>query len=806
MLKDFKLRTKIMSGFSIILLLAALVAYFGISALKNASSGFDEYRTLARDTNLAGRLQANMLMSELEADDFIQHADKEDLIQFNKRWKNTKEFIEQASKDIVNPDRAEKIKTAKSHLKDYENGFLQVIDLIKRRDQIVYEILNKKGPLMEKNLTEIMKSAENSNDIGTAYNAGLAIRHLMLARLAQAKFLDLNEQSFVDDAHSEFKGLQSTLTILGQKIKSSNSQQKLNTVLEAEKLYSAEFDRLVQTIYERNEIINNTLMKLGPEFTKLIEEVKLSVKGDQDELGPKVKKANEQAVGTVSFIAIAVLILGIGLGIFLTRVITRPIMEIKNTADEIALGNLESVISISQKDEIGELADSFSQMQANLKEKAQVAKAIAQGNLEVSITEASQADELGKAMVLMKETIVSMVTDVKNLADLAVAGRLDERADASRQHGDFQKIISGINAILDAVVKPLQDASNVLEDIANRNLTSRVQGDYQGDYAQIKNALNKAAGNLDMALQQTSEAAEQVTSASSQISSSSQALAQGASEQAGTLEEISGSIKEIAQMAKGNSAASEEARSISRDASNIAEKGMDKMQQLSVVINKIKDSSDETSKVVKTIDGLAFQTNLLALNAAVEAARAGEAGKGFAVVAEEVRNLAIKSAEAAKNTADLIQTSIENVENGVAQNDAVYKSLEEINSQVKRVNEVIDEITTASGQQTTALDQINSAIDQLNGITQANTASAEQSASTAEELSSQSTELQQMVKTFIISGSTDIWNQNAINPPARSTRPRIREVTPYKQTATKVSPEQADTDFADVDSVIFDDF
>ena len=182
--------------------------------------------------------------------------------------------------------------------------------------------------------------------------------------------------------------------------------------------------------------------------------------------------------------------------------------------------------------------------------------------------------------------------------------------------------------------------------------------------------------------------------------------------------------------------------------SKAASKGVDSMHRLSDVIGRIKLSADQTAKILKTIDDIAFQTNLLALNAAVEAARAGEAGKGFAVVAEEVRNLAMRSAEAAKNTADLIEESVKNAEDGVVVNDEVLKNLEGINSQVARVNEVMSEIASASEQQTQGIEQINVAVDQMNGLTQLNAANSEESASAAEELSSQAEEMRNMVSSF----------------------------------------------------------
>ncbi|MCE5229377.1 methyl-accepting chemotaxis protein, partial [bacterium] len=180
-----------------------------------------------------------------------------------------------------------------------------------------------------------------------------------------------------------------------------------------------------------------------------------------------------------------------------------------------------------------------------------------------------------------------------------------------------------------------------------------------------------------------------------------------------------------------------------------AEKGSEVMEKMSVAIDKIKASSDETAKILKTIDEIAFQTNLLALNAAVEAARAGDAGKGFAVVAEEVRNLAMRSAEAAKNTASLIEASQKNADNGVQVSADVTQILKQIVTGVQKVTQLNGEVSAASDEQSQGIDQINTAVAQLDKVTQSNAANAEDSASASEELSAQARELNDMVNTLV---------------------------------------------------------
>jgi len=248
--------------------------------------------------------------------------------------------------------------------------------------------------------------------------------------------------------------------------------------------------------------------------------------------------------------------------------------------------------------------------------------------------------------------------------------------------------------------------------------------------------------------------ADQVASAANSIAAGSQSLAQGASEQASALEEVSSSLQEMTSMTRRNASSAKEARALAEGARASAEKGVDSMGRLSSAIDRIRGSANETAKIVKTIDEIAFQTNLLALNAAVEAARAGDAGKGFAVVAEEVRSLAMRSAEAAKNTAGLIDESVKNAEGGVALNQEVLRNLTEIDSQVNKVREVMVEIANGSDQQSQGIVQITAAVDQMNQVTQQNAANSEESAAAADELSSQANGLRATVAMYRLSGAS----------------------------------------------------
>lgn len=296
----------------------------------------------------------------------------------------------------------------------------------------------------------------------------------------------------------------------------------------------------------------------------------------------------------------------------------------------------------------------------------------------------------------------------------------------------------------------------------------------------IVKPLSTIIGQLDSASQQTS-------SAGAEIAMASQSLAQGASEQAASLEETSASLEELSSMTKKNADTSQQAAGIASQAQNLAGKGDAAMTKMTAAINDIQKSSGETAKIIKVIDEIAFQTNLLALNAAVEAARAGEAGKGFAVVAEEVRNLAMRSAEAAKNTSQLIEQSVKNSQAGVNIAGEVSVVLGEMSQTSQKVNALIAEIAAATKEQSTGIDQINTAVSQMDKVTQQNAAGAEESAAACEELASQATELSSVVVnlTKLVGGGA------APNMTQRTAAPKPAASKPILSKPAQTAPMEA---------------
>lgn len=438
------------------------------------------------------------------------------------------------------------------------------------------------------------------------------------------------------------------------------------------------------------------------------------------------------------------------------------------------------------------------------------AKKLAAGETDFDIAGESSRDEIGQ----MREAIKTILESVKTLSDdtnmlieAAAQGRLSVRADEKKHQGVYRSIVEGINKTLDAMIAPIYESSAVLNDLSQGNLNIRVEGDFAGDFAIIKNSLNgtmetlkgyigeitdvlgdisngvlsvsidseykgdfaalkqsinKSIDSFNEVLNEINLAANEVAVSAAQLSDGSQTISQGATEQASALEQLTASISEISEKTKNNAKSASESNVLSLAAMENASKGNEKMKLLQNAMTEINESSASISKIIKVIDDIAFQTNILALNAAVEAARAGAHGKGFAVVADEVRSLASRSAKAAQQTAVLIKGSIAKTEAGTIIANETAAALTNIVEGVQKTVELSGEIARASNEQATGIVQVDKGIEQLSQVVQNSSATAQQAAASSEELAAQAEHLKNMVSRFSLKqDAADIPNTEA---------------------------------------------
>lgn len=793
------IRAKLLGSFILLTIMVIGLAVYSVFKIEQSANGFADYREMARDVSLAGSLQAEMLSTRMDVLRYLRNQSSQNVTDFNQGFESTVKELELAKKEIQKAGRAELVVEIDQILKQYKTEFETVVDYVHQRNQLFTDVIQQNGPQIEQSLTEIMRTA---NQIEVREAVAEALRSFLLARIYTLRYLDTNTQDHLKRAVDELHNVETQVKKLRETMA---NPERIAIFRQAEALlleYENAIQKIDQIIATRNGHID-TLNTLGPKVADLADQVRVSIRADQDQIGPMVQQLNQDIITIMTIIGFLVAVLAIVMAIIIPRIIARGLSGIQSKLGEISqTGNFAIRADDKRQDEIGEMGKAVNQLLSNMQgaisEANEVVSALAAGQFDKRVTKDlsgdlntlkeginDSADNIADVMSQLKEVMEylrngqfdvqlntqaqgeykAMIETASNSMNAMnrvigeinkVMGRVSEGAFNERVHvqaaGEMQALKTAINDTVEVLEDVIGDITQVMDAQSQGDLTLLVTTDCEGQLDHLKLAINKNAENLAHIISSALNSANVVNGASDEVSRGSLDLSQRVQEQAAALEETSATMDEMNSAVQNNTQNALDATRVASEVQDKAHNGTQVMQQTIAAMNAIQESSHKISEIVTLIDGIAFQTNLLALNAAVEAARAGDHGRGFAVVAGEVRALAQKSAEAAKDIKSLIDESVTRIGQGTQLASESGIVLKDINDAVENVTKMIEHIAQASKEQAEGVNQVHKAIADIDQVTQQNAALVEETSAAAESMSEQATELSRNMAFFKTSG------------------------------------------------------